>query len=225
MKRCLAARPADYVDTSIYLCAFEERRWPFLRLFLARYGGRGGVESPCCTCAAGRRHCGGVGLVSVRSGRKTWRGENSTSEEEVVIDVLVNDASTVDKRVALADELEHGRQFLDGEIGFSMQDGKSLHTGYDIGDEIKSQQASVDASNGLGIPLSEMQKNFVNRTSDKGFIDQWYPAISSRTENRYGTGSYNPNATPEEVKAFYIDKGRRERVVYRQVGKNVIIKK
>lgn len=59
-----------------------------------------------------------------------------SSESNVVIDILVGNTKegteAKDKRVVLADELEQGRQFLDGELGFMTDSsGKSFSFGYD----------------------------------------------------------------------------------------------
>lgn len=162
------------------------------------------------------------------TGTQRYNAKES-SEGNVVIDILVakdtkEGTEKKDKRVVLADELEHGRQFLDGELGyFITKDGTSSTFGYDQQDEIKSQQASVDATKALGIELNGLQKEFTNRTSDLDFIKNYYPDLNTalRAQNLDGKSGLKNAA---EVKDRVITRGGMQQVVYRENGKNVIIK-
>lgn len=94
--------------------------------------------------------------------------------------------------------------------------------GYDVKDEINSQQATVDAANALEIPLNTMQKDFVARTSDNNFIKQYYPELAQYDEN---TAADN-GKTDDELKSYF-NKAKLNitEFAFRRDGKNVILKK
>jgi RHS repeat-associated protein len=146
--------------------------------------------------------------------------EKST-EENVVLDVLIGphkpNTISKDKRVMLADELEHGRQFLDGEIGGI---DKGMELGYDKNDEMKSQDATITASNALGIPLNAMQQAY-QQNPNQFMIDN-YPKLTDkyRSQNLNSKG----NASTEQLKGI-IDKGKAGQFTYREENKNVILKR
>ncbi len=100
----------------------------------------------------------------------------------VVLDLLIHKVDKKDTRIMLADELTHAGQFLDGEIGFKIEDGKSYVVGYDAGDESESQLATIIASSALKLPLNELQNDFLNLL-ESDFIKKHYPSLKNTKKN------------------------------------------
>jgi RHS repeat-associated protein len=139
------------------------------------------------------------------------------------VDDLSESSVTKDKRVVLADELEGGRQFLDSEMGFKIVTGAGYPSalGYDSSDEIKTQQATIEASEVLNIDLNDLQKAF-QADADKA-LGEYYPKVEKGRKT--ADGGYS-----DEKLQGYIDSGKIEVVVFRRKndkGKvvNVIFKK
>jgi len=157
-----------------------------------------------------------------------YNSSNSTNDK-IQIDILIRkDVDTregyekKDKRVVMADELEHGRQFLDGDLGFKIDDGESYAIGYDQQDEIKSQEASVDASKALNVPLNKLQENFESRKIDQNFIDNHYSQLSKSKDTQSG----NAGKTDGELKKYFnLSEAKITEFVYRKDDKNVVLKK
>jgi hypothetical protein len=137
----------------------------------------------------------------------------------------------VDERVVMADELEHARQILDGEMGVALNKekddwGETIITriviGYDLQDEIKSREASIDAANALGLDLTVDQK----RLEKEGMEI----LLEAPNYSRLSKESKTPDDIGKEKLQNQVDTNKATRIMYRnenntEKDKNVILKK
>jgi RHS repeat-associated protein len=140
--------------------------------------------------------------------------------------------SDVDERVVMADELEHARQVLDGEMGVVLNEKKDswgekiIEVGliaYDLQDEIKSREASIDAANALELDLTVDQKSLEKEGME-------ILAEGSSHYNRLPKESKTPDDIGKEKLQGQIDTNKATRIMYRNENNtaeddNVILKK
>jgi RHS repeat-associated protein len=150
---------------------------------------------------------------------------NQEKEGVVYIDVLVRsnieepDPSRVgdgvkDKRVVLSDELEGSRQFLDFEIGFRLDEvGKSTPIGYDYHDEVKTQDATLDASAALGVELHIGQQTY--KEVPRGWMLLNYPELKPHGLKLAGDGGNSVEKLQENI-----EKGHSTLIVFNKPTKD-----
>jgi RHS repeat-associated protein len=132
-----------------------------------------------------------------------------STQEKVIIDVLVAEdiettttSQTKNVSVALSDELEHGRQFLDGEIGLTNVNGRTNTLGYDKKDELNSQEATLDATAGLNnvIGAANTQKRLHPKDGDS----PQYPEIqTNELQNAYKLAKIPGFSTDAFLSEYY----------------------
>jgi RHS repeat-associated protein len=138
--------------------------------------------------------------------------------------LIDGEGSEYNKIAALGDELEHGRQFEDGEIGaLKGKDGQSGIAAYDQKDEAKSQDAAVAALKSNGFELKGVEADWVNAKTN-GTQGDFFTKYSYQFQVPSGTNA-NTRYAGAAGKTFLKNNPQLESVVYRKNGKTYVVKR
>jgi RHS repeat-associated protein len=141
---------------------------------------------------------------------------------EAIVNITVGEMEEYSNISVLADELEHARQFEDNEVGGVLDDlGNSGFVGYDKFDEMKSQDASVEALLSTGYELQGDEKAW-NTARREGTEENYLSTRYPRGFHPVNNGNLGRN--PDELKSAM--KGTNANtIVHRQNGTTNVVRR
>jgi RHS repeat-associated protein len=153
-------------------------------------------------------------------------GSLSKDGNDAVIDIVMGENDDATNIAVLADELEQGIQFENGELAISVSPaGESGIIGYDPFDEAKSWDASVEATRAAGYELDSDQKMWETAKAggnEKAFFEGHGYEFNGRNGYEKPTNASDIGGGPEGRQS--VSNETKTTIINREDGKTKIIR-